>query len=60
MKFTELPREILHSILTYIDPLDLPSISLLNQQTYHFVRGNNALCQAIYLQHLVRVMSWRV
>jgi hypothetical protein len=50
---THLPVEILHNILSYVEPEDLARIPLTCRALNNFVKGNNALCRAIYLRIMV-------
>jgi len=50
---TRLPPEILHSILSYVDVEDLARIPLTCRDLNTFIKGNNALCRAIYLNCFV-------
>ncbi|KAH6856798.1 hypothetical protein B0I37DRAFT_403282 [Chaetomium sp. MPI-CAGE-AT-0009] len=47
-----LPPEILHNILTYVDPEDLAWLPLTCRLFNNFIKGNNPLCRAIYLRIL--------
>ncbi|KAK4156848.1 hypothetical protein C8A00DRAFT_40754 [Chaetomidium leptoderma] len=49
---THLPPEILHHIFSYADPEDLTRIPLVCRFLNNFIKGNNALCRAIYLRIL--------
>ncbi|VUC25352.1 unnamed protein product [Clonostachys rosea] len=44
-----LPPEILHHILIWLDPADLAPVSKVCQFLYKVVKGNQKLCQDIYL-----------
>ncbi|KAK4103793.1 hypothetical protein N658DRAFT_467377 [Parathielavia hyrcaniae] len=48
---TNLPPELLHTILSYVDIEDLARISVTCRCLSNFVKGNNALCRAVYLRH---------
>lgn len=50
---THLPPEILHSILSYVEPEDLAWLPLTCRLFNNFIKGNNPLCRAIYLRILV-------
>ena len=50
---THLPPELLHNIFSYVDPEDLARIPLACRSLNRFIKGNNALCRAIYLRILV-------
>ena len=50
---THLPPEILHSILSHVDPEDLGWLPLTCRALNNFIEGNNPLCRAIYLRILV-------
>ncbi|KAK3306592.1 uncharacterized protein B0T15DRAFT_412957 [Chaetomium strumarium] len=47
---THLPPEILHAILGYVDPEDLARISVTCRCLNNFIKGNNALCRAVYMR----------
>ncbi|KAK3292249.1 uncharacterized protein B0H64DRAFT_346948 [Chaetomium fimeti] len=47
-----LPSEILHNILSYVDPEDLAWLPLTCRSLNNFIKGNNPLCRAIYLRIL--------
>ncbi|KAI1336294.1 hypothetical protein F5Y15DRAFT_395157 [Xylariaceae sp. FL0016] len=49
---SDLPPEILHHILAYVDPHDLAWIPGTCRQFYHAVTGNSALFKLVYLNHL--------
>ncbi|KAK4038244.1 hypothetical protein C8A01DRAFT_37829 [Parachaetomium inaequale] len=49
---THLPPEILHSILSHVDPEDLGWLPLTCRALNNFIKGNNPLCRAIYLRIL--------
>jgi hypothetical protein len=50
---THLPPELLHNIFSHVDPEDLARIPLACQALNNFIKGNNALCRAIYLRLFV-------
>ncbi|KAI1119408.1 hypothetical protein F5Y14DRAFT_395180 [Nemania sp. NC0429] len=49
---TDLPAEILHHILGYVDPPDLVWIPRICKRLYHAVSENSALFKRVYLRHL--------
>ncbi|EAQ88248.1 hypothetical protein CHGG_04867 [Chaetomium globosum CBS 148.51] len=49
---TNLPPEILHNILSYVEPEDLTWLPLTCRVFNNFIKGNNPLCRAIYLRVL--------
>ncbi|KAI0191729.1 hypothetical protein EV127DRAFT_427690 [Xylaria flabelliformis] len=49
---TELPPEIVHHILGYVDPQDLSWIPRICKSLYHAVNGNTPLFKQVYLNHL--------
>jgi len=50
---THLPPEILHSILSHVDPEDLAWLPLTCRLFNNFIKGNNPLYRAIYARILV-------
>ncbi|KAH9897234.1 hypothetical protein F4778DRAFT_744915 [Xylariomycetidae sp. FL2044] len=48
----ELPPEIIHHILGFVDPRDLAWIPRICQSFYHAVTGNTTLFRNVYLRHL--------
>ncbi len=48
----ELPPEILHNVLIYVDPLDLAWIPRVCRTFYHAVSHNAPLFKHVYLQNL--------
>lgn len=54
---THLPPEILHNIFKDVDPEDLARIPLTCRSLNNFIKGNNALCRAIYLRDWVCLTS---
>lgn len=53
MLLTQLPPEIIHNILRFVELDDLPTIPLICRFFNEFVKDNNALYRAIYLRLLV-------
>lgn len=49
-----LPTEMLHHILSYVNPEDLGALPLTCKGLNSFVKANKALYRDIYLRHLVR------
>ncbi|KAI0447811.1 hypothetical protein F4803DRAFT_183664 [Xylaria telfairii] len=49
---TDLPPEIVHHILGYVDPQDLAWIPRTCKSLYHAIRANRPLFKQIYLNHL--------
>ncbi|AEO55468.1 hypothetical protein MYCTH_2299331 [Thermothelomyces thermophilus ATCC 42464] len=49
---THLPPEILHSILSHVDPEDLSRLPLTCRLFNNFIKGNNLLWRAIYTNFL--------
>ncbi|KAI1498717.1 hypothetical protein F5X99DRAFT_392444 [Biscogniauxia marginata] len=52
MILTQLPPEIIHHILGYVDPSDLAWIPRICKNLYHAVTGNTTLFKQVYLRHL--------
>jgi len=50
---TQLPVEILHNILGFVEPADLGNLPRTCRHLYGFVTGNAALCRDIYYRMLV-------
>lgn len=50
---TTLPAEILHHIFSWIEPGDLVRVARVCRLFYDCIKGNQALCRAIYLLRLV-------
>ena len=50
---TQLPSEILHNILTYVEPRDLSVLPRACQYLNVFVKDNSALHREIYYKILV-------
>ncbi|KAK3353512.1 hypothetical protein B0T25DRAFT_456234 [Lasiosphaeria hispida] len=48
----QLPPEIIHNILTFVDPEDLAVLPKICRFLYSYVTGNAALCRDIYYQTL--------
>lgn len=57
---THLPPEILHNILSYVEPEDLARIPLTCRVFNNFIKENNALCRAIYLRNWVCSLHTRL
>lgn len=55
LNITHLPPEILHAILCHVEPRDLGWLPLTCRHFHNFIKGNNPLCRAIYLNTLVRL-----
>ncbi|KAI0470164.1 hypothetical protein F4859DRAFT_122402 [Xylaria cf. heliscus] len=49
---TDLPPEIVHHILGYVDPQDLAWIPRICKSLYHAISANTPLFKQIYLNHL--------
>ncbi|KAH8889666.1 hypothetical protein GQ53DRAFT_187850 [Thozetella sp. PMI_491] len=49
---TQLPSEILHNILTYVEPQDLRVLPLVCRYLTTYLKDNSALCRAIYYRIL--------
>lgn len=49
---TELPPEILHNILRFVDPEDLAWISRICKTLYYSIKDNLTLFKDVYLAHL--------
>jgi hypothetical protein len=56
---TQLPAEILHNILGFVEPADLGRLLRTCRYLYRFVDGNAALCRDIYYRTLVSFESTR-
>lgn len=54
---TALPAEILHNILQWIYPADLVVLPRVCRLLYEYVKGNQTLYRAVYLETLVRLSS---
>lgn len=52
-----LPPEIVHNILSFVDPEDLGTIPQTCHALYDFTKGNRALCRDIYHRTLVRTLK---
>ncbi|KAK0718149.1 hypothetical protein B0T26DRAFT_777698 [Lasiosphaeria miniovina] len=48
----QLPPEIVHNILSFVDPDTLPVLQKTCRYFYTFVKGNSALCREIYCHTL--------
>ncbi|KAL6836509.1 hypothetical protein J3E69DRAFT_373520 [Trichoderma sp. SZMC 28015] len=48
---TTLPNEILHNILQWLAPKDLESLPRVCKALHSFVKGNQKLCEDIYIHH---------
>ncbi|UKZ73830.1 hypothetical protein TrVFT333_001483 [Trichoderma virens FT-333] len=48
---TTLPNEILHNILQWLAPRDLGSLPRVCKALHSFVKGNQKLCEDIYMHH---------
>jgi hypothetical protein len=59
MKLSTLPGELLHHVLTFVEPSDLPALCKSGPDLYNFIHGNRVLFQSLYLQRLV-CLSLRV
>jgi hypothetical protein len=55
--FISLPHEILHSVLTCVDPRDLASLSLCCEALHRFIQNDRLLFKELYLQRLVSLMN---
>ncbi|KAK8010470.1 hypothetical protein PG990_009435 [Apiospora arundinis] len=51
VSLTELPPEVLHNVLQYLDPSDLAFVPRVCQALHHAVRGNAMLFKHVYLAH---------
>jgi hypothetical protein len=51
---TELPPEIIHNVLRFVDPPDLSWIPRISKTLYYSVKGNATLFKHVYLAHLDR------
>ncbi|KAI1177451.1 hypothetical protein F4777DRAFT_577012 [Nemania sp. FL0916] len=49
---TDLPPEIVHHILGYVNPPDLASVPRTCRSLYHAVTGNTTVFKQVYLHHL--------
>ncbi|KAK4193566.1 hypothetical protein QBC35DRAFT_371506 [Podospora australis] len=52
MTILQLPPEIFHNILVFVDPEDLGTLPLTCRHFNDFISGNNALCRDMYLRYL--------
>ncbi|KAI1640035.1 hypothetical protein F4809DRAFT_592263 [Biscogniauxia mediterranea] len=52
MILTQLPPEIIHHILGYVDPSDLAWIPRTCKNLYHAITGNASLFKLVYSRHL--------
>ncbi|KAH6635554.1 hypothetical protein B0J18DRAFT_419107 [Chaetomium sp. MPI-SDFR-AT-0129] len=52
LNITHLPPEILHAIFSHVEPRDLGWLPLTCRRFNNFIKGNNPLCRAIYLNVL--------
>ncbi|KAF7543558.1 hypothetical protein G7Z17_g10638 [Cylindrodendrum hubeiense] len=52
MLLTNLPSEVLHLVLQWLDPADIVILPRVCSLLYAFTKGNKALCRAVYLKHL--------
>ena len=50
----DLPVEILHNILTYVDPSDLVSVRLCCHQLHELLKSDGLLFKEIFLKLFVR------
>lgn len=48
---TELPPEIIHNILSFVEPSDLAWIPAICKTLYYSVKGNTAVFKQVYLAH---------
>ena len=48
---TELPPEIVHHVLGYVDPPDLAWIPRICKSFYYTIKGNASLFKDVYLNH---------
>jgi len=46
--FTELSHELLHNIITYVNPTDLPALSSTCRSLNAFLKDNAMLCRDMY------------
>lgn len=51
---TQLPPEILHNILSHVEPEDLGYVRRACRHLHTFVDGNRALFRDVYYRKLVR------
>ncbi|KAK8090995.1 hypothetical protein PG994_000500 [Apiospora phragmitis] len=51
VSLTELPPEVIHNVLQYVDPRDLAFVPRVCQTLHHSVRGNSMLFKHVYLAH---------
>lgn len=51
---TQLPPEILHNVLSWVEPQDLLTIPRACRFLYQYIKGNMALARDVYLNFLVR------
>lgn len=49
VSLTDLPPEVIHNVLQYIDPSDLAFVPRVCQALHHSVRGNAMLFKHVYL-----------
>lgn len=53
----QLPPELVSTILSFVDPEDLPRVNLTCKYLYHTVRDNAALFRDVYLNNLVSLLA---
>ncbi|KAK8028941.1 hypothetical protein PG991_005997 [Apiospora marii] len=51
VSLTDLPPEVIHNVLQYVDPSDLAFVPRVCQALLHSVRGNAMLFKHVYLAH---------
>ena len=51
VSLTDLPPEVIHNVLQYVDPSDLAFVPRVCQALHHSVRGNAMLFKHVYLAH---------
>lgn len=54
----ELSHELLHCVLTYVEPADLAALSRSCGAFNEYIKGNKLLCKNLYLQRFVRDTRW--
>ena len=55
VQLTQLPPEILHNILSHVEPEDTPYVRQTCRYLLNFIDGNRALFRELYYRKLVRL-----
>lgn len=53
LTLTQLPPELVGHVLSFLDPPDLPIVSLTCRYLYNTIKDNTTLFRALYLNNLV-------